>query len=122
MSRDLQTIACPIQRAAKLVADVTVIVILRELRRGPRRFGELLVPGLNPRTLAERLRRLTREGVLERRRYAESPPRVEYCLTLKGRALLPVLQALQDFGETFMPVEDPGADITKSLPQRTSRP
>lgn len=88
-----------------LVADVTVIVILREVRTGPRRFGQLLVPGLNPRSLSDRLRRLTQEGILVRTRYAETPPRVEYRLTPKGQALLPVLQALQSFGETWLPME-----------------
>ena len=109
MQQDLLTIVCPIQRAATLAADVTVIVILRELRNGPRRFGQLLVAGLNPRTLSERLRRLTQEGILERTRYAESPPRVEYRLTVKGQALLPVLQALQNFGETWLPINAPGS-------------
>ena len=107
MPEDLQSIACPIQRAATLVGDVTVIVIVRELRTGPRRFGQLLVPGLNPRSLSKRLQRLTQEGILERTRYAESPPRVEYCLTTKGQALLPVLEALQSFGAAWLPVGAP---------------
>lgn len=115
MSEDLQEIVCPIQRAATLAADVTVIVIIRELRAGPRRFGHLLVPGLNPRSLSKRLRRLTQEGILDRTRYAESPPRVEYRLTPKGQALLPVLKALQSFGETWMPVETRTPANSKSL-------
>jgi DNA-binding HxlR family transcriptional regulator len=105
--KDLQTIVCPIQRAATLVADVTVIIIIRELQAGPRRFGQLLIPGLNPRALSERLRRLTQEGILERTPYAEAPPRVEYRLTAKGQALWPILQALQGFGETWLPVAIP---------------
>ncbi len=100
---NLQEIVCPIQRAATLVADVTVIIILRELHAGPRRFGELQAAGVNPRSLSERLRRLTEEGVIVRTRYAEAPPRVEYQLTAKGRALWPVLTALQEFGETWLP-------------------
>ncbi len=105
--KDLQTIVCPIQRAATLVADVTVIIIIRELQAGPRRFGQLLVPGLNPRALSDRLRRLTQEGILERIPYAEAPPRVEYRLTTKGQALGPILKALQGFGETWLPVAIP---------------
>lgn len=89
-----------------LVADVTVIIIMRELRQGPRRFGEFVGLGVNPRTLSSRLRKLTSEGVLTRTRYAESPPRVEYELTEKGRALLPVLAALEVFGETWLPPAD----------------
>ncbi len=104
MHQNLDGVVCPIQRTAVLIGDVTVIVIIRELRLGPRRFGELLVPGLNPRTLSHRLQRLIQEGILARTRYAESPPRVEYRLTPKGLALLPILQALQIFGETWLPV------------------
>ncbi|MCY0908276.1 helix-turn-helix domain-containing protein [Sulfobacillus sp. hq2] len=101
--QDLEDIVCPIQRAATLVADVTVIIILRELQAGPRRFGELQAVGVNPRSLSERLRRLTAQGIIVRTRYAEAPPRVEYELTEKGRALWPVLTALQHFGETWLP-------------------
>ncbi len=120
--KQLQEIVCPIHRAASLVADVTVIVILRELRMGPRRFGELLVPGLNPRTLSDRLQRLTQEGVLERNRYAESPPRVEYRLTAKGLALLPILQTLQTFGESWLPLDSTSLDASACLdPERPSK-
>lgn len=115
---NLQTIVCPIQRAATLVADVTVIIIIRELQAGPRRFGQLLVPGLNPRALSERLQRLTQEGILVRTRYAEAPPRVEYRLTDKGRALWPVLQALQGFGEHWLPLTNPDPDPTQKAPQQ----
>ena len=115
MSKDLHTIVCPIQRAALLVADVTVIVIVRELRAGPRRFGELLLANLNPRTLSDRLQRLTQEGMVDRTRYAESPPRVEYGLTPKGMALLPVLQALQTFGENWLPVAAAVPDPAPSM-------
>lgn len=120
--KDLQTIMCPIQRAATLVADVTVIIIIRELQAGPRRFGQLLVPGLNPRALSGRLWRLTQEGILVRTRYAEAPPRVEYRLTAKGQALWPILQALQGFGETWLPMARPdlGANPDTPLPDSAS--
>ncbi|MCL4494005.1 MAG: helix-turn-helix transcriptional regulator [Firmicutes bacterium] len=103
MTEDLSSIVCPIQRAATLVGDVNVIVILRELQDGPKRFGHFIEVGLNPRSLSKRLQRLVDEGILTRTAYAESPPRVEYALTTKGRALTPVLRALQEFGETWLP-------------------
>ena len=103
MPEELSQIVCPIQRAATLVADVTVIVILRELQHGPRRFSHFVDVGLNPRTLSKRLQCLVSEGVLSRTAYAESPPRVDYALTDKGRALTPVLRTLQEFGEAWMP-------------------
>ncbi len=103
MIQDLAYIVCPIQRAATLVGDVSVIVIIRELQNGPKRFGHFVDVGLNPRSLSKRLQRLVDEGILTRTAYAESPPRVEYALTAKGKALAPILSALQEFGESWMP-------------------
>ena len=55
-----------------------------------------------PRTLAERLRALEGEGIVERRSYPESPPRVEYELTEKGRSLLPIIREMRKFGRAWM--------------------
>ena len=54
------------------------------------------------RTLAERLRALEHEGIVERRSYPESPPRVEYELTEKGRSLLPIIREMRKFGRSWM--------------------
>ena len=59
-------------------------------------------PGISPRTLSERLDMLERQGVLARRSYPESPPRVEYELTEKGRALLPIIREMRKFGRSWM--------------------
>ena len=59
-------------------------------------------PGISPRTLSERLDMLEHQGVLVRRSYPESPPRVEYELTEKGRALLPVIREMRKFGRSWM--------------------
>ena len=59
------------------------------------------MPGISPRTLSERLRALEQEGILERRR-AESPPRVEYELTDKGKALLPIIDEMRRFGHDWL--------------------
>ena len=99
-------IPCPIQRTAMVFADVYTIMIVRNLMTGPVRFTQLAESGINPRTLTERLKLLVDNGVLIRRVYAERPPRVEYSLTEKGRALIPVLKALQAFGERWMPMSD----------------
>ncbi|HEX6489985.1 MAG TPA: helix-turn-helix domain-containing protein, partial [Gaiellaceae bacterium] len=61
--------------------------------------------GISPRTLSERLRALEDEGIVERRSYAESPPRVEYELTSKGAALLPIIAEMSRFGHAWL-VED----------------
>jgi DNA-binding HxlR family transcriptional regulator len=63
---------------------------------------EKACPGISPRTLSERLDMLERQGVLVRRSYPESPPRVEYELTEKGRALLPIIREMRKFGRSWM--------------------
>lgn len=112
--RNIAPIACPIQRAASLVADVTVIIILRELTGGAKRFDQLLAAGLNPRSLSKRLKSLHTEGIVDRTRFAEFPPRVEYNLTAKGEALIPVLHALQQFGAEWMPLASQTADHNRT--------
>ena len=64
------------------------------------------LPGISPRTLSERLRWLEEEGVVVRHSYAETPPRVEYELTPKGLGLLPVIEAMRQFGHDWL-VHDP---------------
>lgn len=102
MARNWADITCPIQRTATLFADVYTIVILRELMSGAKRFTVLQEAGINPRVLTQRLRNLVNEGVVIRTRFAERPPRVEYSLTPKGEALIPVLDALRTFGEKYL--------------------
>ena len=74
---------------------------------GPRRFSQLehSCAGISPRTLSERLRALEEEGLVERRSYAESPPRVEYELTDKGEALLPIISEMREFGHAYLTPE-----------------
>lgn len=77
-------------------------MIIRDLAGGPRRFNALgQSVGVNARTLSDRLRRLEAEGFITRTAYAEIPPRVEYALTDKGRALLPILEEMRRFGERW---------------------
>ncbi len=79
----------------------------RPLRGGaPLLRARALLPRISPRTLSERLRWLEEEGVVDRRSYAETPPRVEYQLTPKGLALLPVIEAMRQFGHDWL-VQDP---------------
>ena len=68
--------------------------------RGKRRFAEFLESkeGIPTNTLAERLKRLVRAGILESRRYNDHPPRVEYVLTPKGEDLRPMIRAMVDWG------------------------
>ena len=95
---------CSVAGAAEIVGSKWTVLIVHDLSEGPRRFTELehSCAGISPRTLAERLRWLEAEGIVVRRSYAESPPRVEYELTEKGRALLPVVAEMRRFGHDWL--------------------
>ncbi|GAB4415686.1 MAG: helix-turn-helix domain-containing protein [Anaerolineae bacterium] len=95
---------CPIARTARLIGDTWTLLIVRDLMRGHKRFGELQesLSGISPKTLSQRLKMLEAEGIVTRQAFAEIPPRVEYALTEKGQALIPIIEAMQDFGERFL--------------------
>jgi DNA-binding HxlR family transcriptional regulator len=95
---------CPIANAARLLGDRWTLVILRDLADGPVRFTELEENsgGISPRTLADRLRQMESQGLIERESFREIPPRVEYSLTDKGIATLPVIEALRAFGDNWL--------------------
>ena len=79
-------------------------MLVHDLSEGPRRFSDLerALPGISPRTLSDRLRVLEQDGIVARQSYAESPPRVEYELTAKGRALLPIIDEMRRFGHEWL--------------------
>ena len=85
------------------------MLIVRDLARGRSRFCELerSLDGISPRTLSLRLRELEAEGVVERRTYPEVPPRVEYALTEKGQALLPIIEQMREFGRDWLNATGP---------------
>ncbi len=99
-----ETHVCPIEKVAKLIGDKWVLLILRDLAHGCKRFGELQksVTGISPRTLSARLSALGEHSVVTRRAYAEIPPRVEYTLTEKGLALLPIIDDMRQYGEKWL--------------------
>ena len=78
--------------------------MIRDLAGGCSRFCELerSLAGISPRTLSLRLRALEEEGIVERRTYPEVPPRVEYELTEKGRALLPLIDDMRAYGREWL--------------------
>src|SRR5215210_4336942 len=95
---------CPVCRTAEVVCGKWTMLIIRDLAEGRSRFCELerSLAGISPRTLSLRLRALEEEGILERQTYPEVPPRVEYGLTEKGRALQPVVEAMRAYGEHWL--------------------
>lgn len=102
-------------RAMNLIGDIWTLMIVYNLMGGPRRFGELLeaMGNVSPKTVSQRLKMLEQRGFVERRAFAEIPPRVEYHLMEKGRALMDVIDAIRQFGERYLADEDeadsPGA-------------
>lgn len=96
--------SCPVCRTADIVCAKWTLLIVRDLSEGRSRFCELerALSGISPRTLSLRLRDLEHEGVLERQTFSEVPPRVEYSLTAKGRALLPLIEDMRSFGEQWL--------------------
>lgn len=95
---------CPVLATAQIVSGKWTLLLLRDLAAGPCRFTELQrsLEGISPRTLALRLRALEQEGVVERREYPESPPRVEYELTDRGADLLPIVEAMRSYGSRWL--------------------
>lgn len=95
---------CAVAACAELIGSKWTALILHDLSEGARRFSELehACSGISPRTLAERLRTLEHEDIVVRRSYPESPPRVEYELTEKGLALLPIVRAMRRFGHSWL--------------------
>ena len=100
---DVHDVQCAVAATAEIIAAKWTPLIVHDLSEGPRRFMELehACPGISPRTLSERLDLLERNAVLIRRSYPESPPRVEYELTEKGRALLPIIREMRKFGHAW---------------------
>ena len=94
---------CPIARTADLLGDWWMPLVLRELLLGKRRFNDIQQAlEINRSVLTQRLARLVEVGVVERRRYQEHPPRYDFELTDKGRALWDVLGAMWQFGDRWL--------------------
>jgi DNA-binding HxlR family transcriptional regulator len=98
---------CAVAASAEIIGAKWTALLVHDLSEGPRRFSQLerSCSGISPRTLAERLRALEQEGMVERHSYPESPPRVEYELKPKGEALLPIIDAMRAFGHAWLHCE-----------------
>ena len=104
---------CPVCATADLVCAKWTILVIRDLAEGCSRFCELerSLQGISPRTLSLRLRALEEEGIVDRRTYPEVPPRVEYALTEKGSALVPLIEDMRSYGRRWLPQEAPAAVV-----------
>lgn len=105
---------CGVARFLLLFDGPWATLIIRELMRGPQRFGELrdALPGISAHTLTNRLRLFAARGIVTRTAYPEIPPRVVYELTPLGWQLEPVLDAMNEWGQAA-PV---GAFVAEDAP------
>lgn len=96
------TVGC-IASAMEVIGSKWTALILRDLAAGPLRFSELekSVGSINPRTLSQRLDALESQGIVSRETCNDSPSRLEYCLTGKGRDLIPVLEQMAAWGTKY---------------------
>jgi DNA-binding HxlR family transcriptional regulator len=100
----LSNSTCPVCRTANVVCGKWTLLVIRDLAEGSSRFCELerSLEGISPRTLSLRLRALEEEGIVVRHTFPEVPPRVEYVLTEKGRALVPLIEDMRRYGRRWL--------------------
>ncbi len=96
---------CPIATTLDVVGDKWSLVIVRDMINGKKRFGEFLTSpeGIPTNILTNRLKRMEDAGLVEKSAYQDRPPRFDYLLTPRGRALLPVLQEICRWGNGQAP-------------------
>lgn len=107
--------ACSVETTLLLIGDKWKVLILRELIKGTRRFGELkkTMPDVSQKILTQQLRSMEEDGLLTRKVYAEIPPRVEYTLTDTGKSLKIILDAMKDWGKHYKSIV---AEVTEVKP------
>jgi len=95
---------CPVGCCAEIISGKWTLLLIRDLAEGSCRFCELerSLEGISPRTLSLRLRALEDNGIVERKTYPEVPPRVEYRLTEKGQALVPLIDDMRAYGRRWL--------------------
>ena len=95
--------ACPVETTLTLISDKWKVLILRDLLPGTKRFGELKksIGHVSQKVLTAQLRQMEQSGLVNRKVYAEVPPKVEYSLTYVGYSLKPILDAMWTWGEEY---------------------
>lgn len=94
---------CPVATAVSLIGGKWKLLILRNLKMRPWRFNELHrdLDGISQKVLTDSLRQMIDDGLVYRHDYREIPPKVEYGLTELGQQMLPIIDALADFGNYY---------------------
>lgn len=94
---------CPVATTVQLIGNKWKLLIIRNLLRSPQRFSQLMkgVPGISQKVLTDNLRSMESDGIIDRRVFAEVPPRVEYSLSPLGNSLRPIMDAMADWGNDY---------------------
>lgn len=94
---------CPVATTINLIGNKWKLLIIRDLLDGTKRFGELRksLTGISQRVLTENLRELEKDGLVNRKVYAEVPPKVEYSLNNTGMSLCPIINAMAEWGTNY---------------------
>jgi DNA-binding HxlR family transcriptional regulator len=97
-----KAVSCPAEKVLQILGGRWTLLILRSLFTGTKRFSELhrILTGVSHRTLTQQLRELEGYGLVNRKVYAQVPPKVEYSLTSLGLTFKPVLDAMHQWAET----------------------
>lgn len=95
---------CPIAKTANLIGDTVVLIIVKELLNGSKRFGDICgsLEGVSTRTITDKLKQLEINKIIDRVEYKEKPPHVKYLLTEKGKGLKTIVNALLKYGEKYL--------------------
>ncbi len=96
--------SCPVAKTVELIGNKWKLLILRELLKETKRFGELHkgVEGIRQKVLTDNLKKMEADGIVERIVYPEVPPRVEYKLTTLGESLRMIIDEMNRWGETYL--------------------
>jgi len=116
---------CPVAGTLDVIGDRWTLLIVRDLVLGNSgKFSDLLASlrGISPNLLADRLKRLEREGIVERYFYSDHPPRAEYRLTLKGKHLGRIIGAMAEWGYNYTLTDEQRAAFPHGPPGRQSAP
>jgi DNA-binding HxlR family transcriptional regulator len=91
---------CPAEITLRVIGGGWKLLILWHLFQGPKRFSELRrgITGITQKMLTQQLREMERDGIVNRKVYAQVPPKVEYSLTAMGRSLRPITDAMCEWG------------------------
>jgi DNA-binding HxlR family transcriptional regulator len=95
---------CPVTATMSIIGGKWKLLILYLITSEINRFGkmDMVLKDISKQMLTTQLRELEADGIIERKIYAEIPPRVEYFLTKKGESLLPIIELMKDWGNQYM--------------------